>query len=163
VQKIGFGGGCHWCTEAIFDALKGVQKVEQGWIRSSLPETSSASEAVIVYFDSRTISLEILIEVHLLTHNATSAHSMREKYRSAVYTFSPSQQKVVQQILKQKQSLFDEPLVTKSYPFESFKVNMEKYLHYYKQNPAKPFCQTYIKPKLKMLLKRYSSYTKDSL
>ena len=84
VETIGFGGSCHWCTEAIFQSLIGVETVQQGWI-SSKPPNETLSEAVLVSFNPNQISIEILIEVHLLTHSCTSEHSMRGKYRSAVY------------------------------------------------------------------------------
>ncbi|WP_317040044.1 peptide-methionine (S)-S-oxide reductase [Flavobacterium tructae] len=86
MNTIGFGGGCHWCTEAVFDFFKGVTNVQQGWIKSEAPD-DTFSEAVLVDFDSRIIPLEVLIEAHLITHSSTSNHSMREKYRSAIYFF----------------------------------------------------------------------------
>ncbi len=150
MQKIGFGGGCHWCTEAMFNSLKGMQKVEQGWINSS--------EAVIVYFDENQISMDTLIEIHLFTHSSTSEHSFREKYRSAVYSFTDSQESEAIDILHVKQKLFNKPLITKVYPFEDFKLNEEKYLNYYEKNSDKPFCKSYIEPKLKVLLKKYAEY-----
>jgi peptide-methionine (S)-S-oxide reductase len=161
VQKVAFGGGCHWCTEAIFQSLLGVQTVEQGWVSSTLPSATTPSEAVIVYFDASLISLDILIEIHLFTHNATSNHNLREKYRSAVYTFSESQQLEAQTILNAKQKLFEKPLVTKIYPFGVFRLNDEQYLNYYKSNPEKPFCQVRIEPKLDILLNQFSHYTKS--
>ena len=160
MQKVAFGGGCHWCTEAVFQSLKGVDKVEQGWISSTYHDSCKPSEAVIVYHDSSLIPLDILIEIHLHTHRATSNHSMRTKYRSAVYTFTASQHKEVESILEEKKSLFDKPIVTKAYPFKSFELNQEKYLNYYQKNPKKPFCVTYIEPKLKMLLERFSMYAR---
>jgi len=160
VQKIAFGGGCHWCTEAIFQSLKGVSKVEQGWVSSTLESATTPSEAVIVHFDALLISLDILTEVHLFTHNATSNHNFREKYRSAVYTFTKAQQLEAEKILEEKQTLFEKPLVTKVYPFGEFKLNDEQYLNYYKSNPKKPFCQARIEPKLKVLLERFSEFSK---
>lgn len=158
MQKIGFGGGCHWCTEAIFDALKGVRQVEQGWITSSRPNATTPSEAVIVHYDEKKISLDILTEIHLFTHNSTSNHTFRDKYRSAIYTFSDEQEVKTQNILKQMQKLFEKPLVTKVYPFDTFRLNEEQYLNYYKSNPEKPFCQVRIKPKLRILMKKYRTY-----
>jgi len=161
-SKIALGGGCHWCTEAVFDALKGVNLVEQGWVSSEHEEASTPSEAVIVHYDEEVIELDILIEVHLLTHNATSNHAFRKKYRSAIYTFSEFQQDEAENILTEKQTLFEKPLITKVYPFHSFKLNEEKFLNYYKQDPSKPFCQNYIEPKLQMLMKRYSTLLLNS-
>jgi len=97
-RKIGLGGGCHWCTEAVFQALRGVERVEQGFIRSTAPH-DGWSEAVIVHFDPAVIDLKTLIEVHLRTHASTSEHSMRGKYRSAVYAFDPQQADDAQAVL----------------------------------------------------------------
>jgi len=161
MQKIAFGGGCHWCTEAIFQSLTGVSKVEQGWVSSTLPHASTPSEAVIVHYDEKKISLDTLTEIHLHTHNATSNHTFRTKYRSAVYTFSKPQQLEAQTILNEKQKLFEKSLVTKVYPFGDFRLNDEQYLDYYKSNPEKPFCQVRIEPKLRVLLERYGEYVKS--
>ena len=64
MEQIGFGGGCHWCTEGVFQSLLGVENVQQGWI-SSLGEYSEYSEAVIVSFNEEVIALEELIKIHL--------------------------------------------------------------------------------------------------
>ena len=158
MTKIAFGGGCHWCTEAIFQQLKGVHKVEQGWISAAHLDAMSPSEAVIVHFDASLISLDTLIEIHLFTHNATSNHVLREKYRSAIYTFMDTQKREAQEILKEKQNLFEKPLITKVYPFGEFRLNDEQYLDYYKSNPEKPFCQVRIEPKLQILFRKYHKY-----
>ena len=77
LTKIAFGGGCHWCTEAVFQILIGVVKVQQGWVRS-VKENDTFSEAVIVHFNAKKTDLKVLIEIHLLTHKSTSNHSMRK-------------------------------------------------------------------------------------
>ena len=161
MQKIAFGGGCHWCTEAIFQSLIAVSNVEQGWVSSTLSDATTPSEAVIIHFDTSLISLDTLTEIHLFTHNATSNHHFRKKYRSAIYTFSDVQQIEAQTILEEKQKLFERPLVTKVYPFGKFRLNDEQYLDYYKSNPEKPFCQVRIEPKLRVLLEKFSDYSKD--
>ena len=156
--KIGFGGGCHWCTETVFDILRGVEKVEQGWI--SAKEDESFSEGVIVHFDPETIGLDLLIEIHLQTHNATSMHSMRQKYRSAIYTFDEVQYKNAMKILDAKRALFDKPLITKVYTFAAFKQNDDRYLRYYKKYADRPFCVNYIEPKRQFLKSRYAQWLK---
>ena len=158
MQRIAFGGGCHWCTEAIFQQLRGVSQVEQGWVSSTHSQANTPSEAVIVHFEPSIISLDTLTEIHLFTHNATSNHVLRKKYRSAVYTFSDTQYQEAENILRENQKLFDKPLVTKVYPFGEFRLNDEKYLDYYKSNPKKPFCQVRIEPKLQILFRKYHKY-----
>ena len=153
IEKIGLGGGCHWCTEAVFQALKGVEKVEQGWI--SAVDAEQYSEAVILHFDPKIISLKDLIEIHLFTHNSTSNHSLRTKYRSAVYAFNRGQQAEADSILCFLQKNFKDKLITEVYGFKEFKISAEPYQNYYLKNPEKPFCKTYIDPKLQMLLRRF--------
>jgi peptide-methionine (S)-S-oxide reductase len=156
LTKIAFGGGCHWCTEAVFQSLKGVQKVNQGWV-SSTDENDTLSEAVIVEFDISKIDLKTLIEVHLLTHKSTSNHSMRNKYRSAIYYFSKNQKEESLEIIIALQSNFSDKVITQIIPFKSFKPSTEEFQNYYQSNPNKPFCQNYIEPKLKFLLQKFSN------
>lgn len=155
MDKIAFGGGCHWCTEAVFQSLKGVEKVEQGFV-SSVGENANFSEAVIVHFDPERLSLTTLIEIHLYTHRSASNHSMRSKYRSAVYSFSDAQALESRKILKIVQPKFDRPLITEVLDFEAFAPSEVQFTDYYYKNPQKPFCRTYIQPKLDLLLRKYS-------
>lgn len=161
LKKIGFGGGCHWCTEAVFLSLKGVDLVEQGWI-ASVDEAATFSEAVIVTYNEAVIPLEILIEIHLRTHKSTSAHSMRKKYRSAVYIFKAVEKIDVSLILKKLQLTFDKPLITQILLFRSFKPSQDEFVNYYYKNPQKPFCKTFINPKLSLLLTHFSDYTNST-
>jgi peptide-methionine (S)-S-oxide reductase len=155
LTKIGFGGGCHWCTEAVFQTLKGVEKVAQGWIASE-GEHGNLSEAVLVYFNEAKIDLASLTAIHLYTHSCSSEHPMRKKYRSAVYTFSAAQTDEIQAIIKQLQSEFAQPIITKVLPFVAFKENSEQYQNYYLKNSENQFCQTYIEPKLRLLMQRFA-------
>ncbi len=155
--KIALGGGCHWCTEAVFQSLIGVNKVEQGFVAST-DENNSFSEAVIVYFNADAISLQILIEIHLHTHKSTSAHSMRAKYRSAIYYFSDEQKTEAETILNMFQPEFKNKLITKVYLFSEFKASREAIQNYYQKNPEKPFCERFINPKLKLLQDKFSQY-----
>lgn len=154
MMKIAVGGGCHWCTEAVFLVLKGVRKVEQGWIASE-GEAESFSEGVILEFDGEVISLKELIRVHLLTHASQSEHSRRKLYRSAVYFFEPLEAGEITEALKTLEAEFESPLVTQVLPFRDFKRSHDEIVNYYFKNPQKPFCGRYIDPKLRMLLERF--------
>lgn len=155
---LGFGGGCHWCTEAVFQSLKGVSAVEQGYVAST-DENSSFSEAVLVHFSSVEIPLKILVEIHLRTHKSTSNHSFRNKYRSAIYFFEEAVIEELKCIIDELQSEFDNPIITKVLPFKEFKPSREEIQNYYLKNPNKPFCNTYISPKLKMLKDQFFEHT----
>lgn len=154
-NKIGFGGGCHWCTEAVFQSLIGIDKVDQGWVASTR-ENEAFSEAVVVHFNSEIINLKNLIEIHLHTHSSTSNHAMREKYRSAIYVFSEEDGKQTKEILLELQKDFEKPLITKVLPYVDFKLNTENFLDYYYSNPEKGFCKNWVNPKLKLILKKFS-------
>ena len=158
-MKVGFGGGCHWCTEAIFQALKGVSGVEQGWIQSDPPD-DTFSEAVIVNYDPATIPLKTLIEIHLLTHSSTSNHPLRKKYRSAIYYLDDSTQEESTQILSELKLKHQKEYITRVLPFVRFKMNEEEYLDYYKKQPEAPFCVAYIEPKLGSLMKSHRVFMK---
>ena len=155
MQQIGFGGGCHWCTEAIFQALTGVEKVEQGWIASAAP-FDAFSEAVVVHFDEEQIPLAVLVEIHLLTHSSAGRHRLRDKYRSAVYYFNPEDKMRAEAIIGRLAGETGVAYITQVLPFADFRLNQEAYLNYYQKDRQKPFCKTYIDPKLKALREKFA-------
>lgn len=159
---IAFGGGCHWCTEAVFQSLIGVENVAQGWVQST-DENDTFSEAVIVEFDPTSIPLKVLVEIHLRTHKSTVQHSMRKKYRSAIYYYNQSQQQEVSKILATLQADFEDTIITQILPFVAFKASREEITNYYYSNPKKPFCKQFINPKLKLLLNEFSEFANSDL
>ncbi|MFT4939497.1 MAG: peptide-methionine (S)-S-oxide reductase [Paraglaciecola sp.] len=157
LNKIGLGGGCHWCTEGVFESLIGIATVNQGWIASN-GENSELSEGIEVVFDPAVISLSTLIEIHLYTHASTSNHSMRGKYRSAIYTYDDVQHNQALNTLNALRADFEQPVITLVCPFNSFRTNKTELLDYFYTAPNRPFCQTYIHPKLRLLLARFSHH-----
>jgi peptide-methionine (S)-S-oxide reductase len=155
LTKIAFGGGCHWCTEAVFQAINGVEKVEQGWVASTA-KNNTFSEAVIVHFNEKNINLKTLIAIHLATHKSTSDHSFRNKYRSAIYYVDTHQQEKSAQIIEELQPNFEAKIITQILQFKDFKPSAKEFQNYYKQNPNKPFCKKYINPKLTFLSQKFS-------
>ena len=153
--QIGFGGGCHWCTEAVFSALHGVNQVQQGFICSSVPN-DTYSEAVLLNFDEQQIDLSTLISVHLRTHASASQHSMRSKYRSAIYVEGDDLAKRCDKLVTELQNEFEDRLITQVLRIVDFRLSSERYRNYYLSNPDKPFCRTYIEPKLEMMKRDFS-------
>jgi len=82
---------------------------------------------------------------------------MRDKYRSAIYTFSKVQKKESTAIVEELKSKFENKLITKILAFENFRPSREQITNYYYSNPEKPFCESFINPKLKLLLSKFSN------
>ena len=142
-ETIGFGGGCHWCTEAIFSSLKGVVSVDQGWIAPAT-DVENNSEAVIVQFLPQAISLERLIAIHLATHSSTADHCRRWKYRSAIYTYTDDQFQQAVRAITTLQPHYAQKIITEVLPFHGFRQNEAQYLNYYYRGNQKPFCTNVI-------------------
>ena len=156
-RRIGFGGGCHWCSEAVFESLLGVPRVDQGWLAPA-DSMDAYSEGVLVYFDERSIDLDTLIAVHLHTHSCTSNHALRGRYRSAIYVESAAQAPEAQAAIDALQPEFAAPIVTQVLPFGAFRGNDERYLHYWRRDDKRPFCETFIAPKLQKIIERFGRY-----
>ena len=155
MEKLAFGGGCHWCTEGVFQALRGVEKVDQGFVQSDAPADAWA-EAVIVTFDPSVIKLVTLSEVHLRTHSATRFRSPRSKYRSAIYIFEDCQRHEAELAIAGFTDESGNPAHTVILPFRSFKASDERYQNYYRSNPSRPFCRRFIDPKLDLIRRHFS-------
>ncbi|MGF1715414.1 peptide-methionine (S)-S-oxide reductase [Photobacterium chitinilyticum] len=160
MPKVGLGGSCYWCTEAIFRSLIGVEQVEQGWLSAVGQE--EPSEGVIVEYDEQGIDLLNLIRIHLHTHSCTSNHVLRGRYRSAVYVYNPEQYWAARSCLESLQAEFDQPVITQVLDFKAFKSSRRQNQDYYYSNPNKPFCRNQITPKLQKLLTKFGDRVEQS-
>lgn len=156
MAQAGFGGGCHWCTEGVFQALRGVRQVDQGFVQSDAPAETWA-EGVIVTFDPSIIPLATLSEVHLRTHSATRARSPRGKYRSAIYIFEDSQRDETEVAIARFAGETGKTVHTLVLPFRGFRTSDERYKNYYRTDPSRPFCRRYIDPKLDYIRRHFST------
>jgi len=152
--RLGFGGGCHWCTEAVFQALAGVGHVDQGWLAADPPD-DGFSEGVVVSFDPAVISAADLVEVHLHTHASQANHRLREKYRSEVYATDDDQLAEVRVILARLAAGLAKAPVTRALRLRGFKRSRPEIRDYYASDPARPFCRSHIEPKLDLLRRRF--------
>ncbi|WP_293920486.1 peptide-methionine (S)-S-oxide reductase [Sphingobium sp. UBA5915] len=155
MMKVGLGGGCHWCTEGVFQALRGVARVDQGFLQSE-PPADTWAEGVVVAFDPSAISLGTLAEVHLRTHSSSRARSPRGKYRSAIYIFEPGQRSEAEQAVRRFAAQAAKDIHTQVMPFVGFRPSDERYLNYYRTDPSRPFCRRYIDPKLDLIRREYA-------
>lgn len=97
------------------------------------------------------------------THSATANHSMRQKYRSAIYTFSKDQEVASRKAIDEIQKDFEQTLITKILAFGNFNLNHEQFRNYYYNKSDRPFCKNYIQPKLKKLLKKFSGHAENEI
>lgn len=159
LEQIGLGGGCHWCTEGVFQALRGVAGVDQGYLQS-LPPADAWAEGVIVRFDPAVIDLATLVEIHLRTHSGSSGYSPNGRYRSAVYTFVADQSAIAAQVIADVAAERGEPSPTAVLPFVGFRSSEERFRDYYRTDPNRPFCRRYIDPKLQYLRRHFAAVIK---
>ncbi|SOB87693.1 peptide-methionine (S)-S-oxide reductase [Sphingomonas guangdongensis] len=159
VERIGLGGGCHWCTEGVFQALKGVDQVDQGFLSSTSP-WDAWSEGVVAHFDPAAISLATLVEVHLRTHSGSGTYSPGGRYRSAVYIFDATQSTVAREVIAAVAAERDEAPRTLVLPLAGFQASEERYRNYYRTDPDRPFCRRYIDPKLDYLRRQFADLTR---
>lgn len=162
-----FAGGCFWCTEAIFQRLKGVQSVTPGYTggHTSDPDFSNVhyentghAEALQIEFDPSIISYETLLEVFFATHDPTSLNrqgaDVGTLYRSAIF-YHDAGQKAAAQIAKAKIP----GAVTEIIPFDKLYPAEGYHQNYYNQHQDAPYCSLVISPKLTKLFQKFPGLT----
>ena len=166
------GNGCFWCTEAIFQQLKGVIKVTSGYsggqmdnpdYQSVCTGTTGHAECLEIQFDTSIISFEQLLEVFFNTHNPTTLNRQGDdigsQYRSVIFYMNPIQMEIAAAYISQlnKSTIFQDPIVTTLEPFDKFFPAESYHQNYYNLNGQNPYCQLVVKPKVEKFKKHYST------
>ncbi len=157
------GGGCFWCTEAIFKRLKGVVSVISGYAGGKMENpsyqdvssgTTNHAEAIQIEFEDSIISFEKILEVFFATHDPTTLNrqgaDIGTQYRSVIFYHDNKQKEIAE---KSKQSSF----VTQILPFEKFYKAEDYHQNFYERNKDYPYCQIVINPKIQKLLKEFKN------
>ena len=170
-----FGNGCFWCTEAIFQRLKGVKKVVPGYtggevINPTYKEvcngTTGHAEAIQITFDPQIISYRELLDVFFYTHDPTTLNrqgaDVGTQYRSAIFYHNESQKKDAENIIKQleTESVYDDKIVTEITQFDVYYLAEDYHKDYYNNNKNQGYCRAVINPKLDKFVKKYQSKIK---
>jgi peptide-methionine (S)-S-oxide reductase len=168
-ETITLGGGCFWCTEAVFSALDGVLDVESGYTNGHLQNPTyeqicsgdtGHAEVVRVRFDPRRISLAEVLEIFLVTHDPTSlnrqGNDVGTQYRSGIYVHDEAQAVVARRVLAEMASRFDAPLVTEVEPEHNYWPAEAYHQDYYANHPHAGYCAFVISPKLAKLRQAYA-------
>jgi peptide-methionine (S)-S-oxide reductase len=170
------GGGCFWCTEAVFQRLEGVREVISGYAgglvekptyRQICTGTTGHAEVIQVIFEPSKISLEALLEVFWATHDPTTLNrqgaDVGPQYRSAIFFHSESQQAVATRMKAELNSsgIFDSAIVTEITPFTNFYPAENYHQDYFNQNGMQPYCQFVVRPKVEKLKKYFAERLKS--
>lgn len=169
-----FGGGCFWCTEAVFQNLRGVISVVPGYAGGQAPNPTydevcsgrtGHAEVIRIEYDPEKISYKDLLTVFFATHDPTTLNRQGDdvgtQYRSVILYTSPFQEKVARQFINElnKEGRL---VVTELKPLEKFYEAEEYHRNYYLKNPDKAYCQLVVNPKLEMLQKDFERLLKSS-
>ncbi|MCK7589041.1 peptide-methionine (S)-S-oxide reductase MsrA [Subsaxibacter sp. CAU 1640] len=174
IETATFGGGCFWCTEAVFQQVKGVEKVVSGYSGGKVPgkptyrEVCSGltghAEVVQITFNSRVISYKELVEIFLTTHDPTTLNrqgaDVGTQYRSVIYFHNDSQKELAKQTIDELSKYFDKPIVTELSALEKFHEAEDYHQNYYQNNETQGYCSFVITPKLAKLRKLYADKLK---
>lgn len=171
-------GGCFWCLEAVFLALKGVDTVVSGYsggtgINPSYREvctgTTGHAEAVQVAFDPGEISFRDVLEVFFTIHDPTTLNRQGPdegtQYRSAIFYHGDEQKKIAEEVIQKldESRAWGNPIVTEVSPFQNFYPAEDYHQDYYKRNSEEPYCRIVIAPKVARLRKHFiDKLKKDS-
>lgn len=170
-------GGCFWCTEAIFQRLKGVTAVVPGYAASKVANPSyeavcsgrtGAAEAIQITYDPSIISYEKLLEIFWHTHDPTTlnrqGNDIGTQYRSAIFYHTDEQRDLAlaSKAALEESGAYKKPIVTEIVPFTNFYAAEDYHKDYYDNNRYQPYCMMVIDPKVRKLLKEYRNDVKTS-
>jgi peptide-methionine (S)-S-oxide reductase len=171
-----FGGGCFWCTEAVFQMLKGVAKVESGYAGGAMDNPSYVqvsagntghAEVIRVTYDPAIITYEDLLTVFFGSHDPTTPNrqgaDIGEQYRSVILYESDEEKAIAEKIIKDvDESLKDGTrVVTQLIPLGKFFPAESYHANYYNENKSAPYCQLIIEPKVEKVRKRFAELVKQ--
>lgn len=166
-------GGCFWCTEAVFQNVRGVQEVLPGYTGGKRPNptyeqvcsgATGHAEAVEVRYDPDQISYRELLEIFFATHDPTTlnrqGNDVGSQYRSAVFYADDEQKRQAEQVIAQLEGekVYDSPIVTKLEPLETFYQAEGYHRNYFRNNPNQPYCSVIIAPKVAKFRQKYADH-----
>ena len=165
LQQATFGGGCFWCTEAVFLEVKGIEKVVSGYSGGNAPgkptyrEICSGltghAEVIQVTYDENIISYESILIIFMTTHDPTQLNrqgaDVGTQYRSVIYYHNEQQEEIAQTIINSLSPIYHEKIVTEISPLSFFYEAEEEHQAYYKNNQNSGYCSFVINPKLQKL------------
>jgi peptide-methionine (S)-S-oxide reductase len=176
LEKATLGGGCFWCTEAVYLELNGVTEVKPGYsgghvknptYKQVTSETTGHAEVVQISFDPGIVSYLEILEVFFATHDPTTlnrqGNDVGTQYRSAIFYHSEKQKETAVQVIQQlnKDKVFDKPIVTEVTAFDAFYIAEDYHINYFARNKNQPYCQFVVAPKVEKFRKVFKDKLKE--
>lgn len=170
------GAGCFWCTEAVFQNLKGVNSVLPGYTGGSVENpkyeqvcegNTGHIEVAKIEFDPGIISFKQLLEVFFAMHDPTTKNrqgaDVGEQYASAIFYSNQEQKQVAEETIKEvnEEKIYNDPIVTQVRPLDKFYLAENYHQNYYLNNPGNPYCAAVISPKVKKFREKFSGLLKS--
>jgi len=174
--KATFGGGCFWCTEAVYAQIKGVESVVSGYIGGQVPNPTykqvcsgltGHAEAVEITYDPTVVPYEKLLEIFFSTHDPTTLNrqgaDVGTQYRSAIFYHNEEQKQIAQQVIIRLNAakVFPSKIVTTLEPATLFYPAEDYHQDYFALNGFQPYCQAVIAPKVTKVRKVFKDLLKD--
>ncbi|MDO6597243.1 peptide-methionine (S)-S-oxide reductase MsrA [Oceanihabitans sp. 2_MG-2023] len=174
LQLATVGGGCFWCTEAVFQEVKGIEKVISGYAGGTVPghptyrEICSGltghAEVIQITFDAHVISYEEILVIFMTTHDPTTLNQQGAdrgtQYRSVIFYHNEVQAAIAHEVTKAIARYYENPIVTEISPAPTFYAADKEHQDYYKNNKEQGYCSFVIAPKLAKLRRLYSDKLK---
>jgi peptide-methionine (S)-S-oxide reductase len=176
IETATLANGCFWCTEAIFQRLKGVESVTSGFsggniknpaYREVITGRTGHAEAIEIKFNATIISFQEILDVFFSTHDPTTlnrqGYDVGTQYRSAIFYHSEEQKNIAENFIKEltNAKVFDAKIVTEVTEFTSFYKAEDYHQDYYNNNKTQGYCVAVINPKLEKFIKKYKAKLKD--
>ena len=167
-QELILGGGCFWCTEAVFELLKGVSDVESGYangytLNTTYREICSGdtghAEVIKITYDDTVITSDTLLEIFFVIHDPTTLNRQGAdrgtQYRSTILYTDEETKEAAQAALEAAQSDYKDPIVTTIEPLKCYYPAEDYHQDYYRQNSMQGYCMAVIPPKLAKLTEKF--------
>jgi peptide-methionine (S)-S-oxide reductase len=175
VQTITLGGGCFWCTEAVYEQVDGVSAVESGYSNGHVHNPSYAqvcegdtghNEVVKLSFDADRISLREVLEIFFVVHDPTTlnrqGNDVGTQYRSGIYLHDATQEPVVREVLAQVNELNRGRVVTEVMPVDNYWRAEDYHQHYFANHPGQGYCAMVVAPKVEKFRRTFRQRVKAS-
>jgi peptide-methionine (S)-S-oxide reductase len=176
LAKATFAGGCFWCTEAVYEQMKGVKSATSGYIGGSVPNPTyqdvcsgltGHAEAVEIEYDPTVVPYEKLLEVFFATHDPTTLNrqgaDVGTQYRSGVFYHDDEQKRVAEDVIKRLDAakVFPGKIVTELTKATTFYPAEDYHQEYFANNPRQPYCQAVVAPKVAKVRKVFAELLKE--